>query len=288
MRCAVVTIAARSVGETSRRSRQWSLGITNAWPRVAGLMSMNATVRSSSTSHSAAARFAAIAQNTQSPGTPHTIRTFHGIRSRQTQSTRDIDQGSEFVRNLLTRSRAAASPPPAPASAYGPAGAHTKVPTFKQAVGRAALQVINALMAQMPHPRSGVNVVLPVGSSTLTPARGCGKAAVGKRCRGIASKERPQKSGHHAPPDPQDTDRTRELELCRFRLDGGGWRESGLDLRKHTVVMVSQGDRERTQSDSGSCVRKDVGVQVPLRPPPPTSGSDARRARPSGRMCGRS
>src|SRR4051795_5239060 len=47
-RWAVAATAARSSASIAPRSGVWRRGTTRAWPRVAGLMSMNATVRSSS------------------------------------------------------------------------------------------------------------------------------------------------------------------------------------------------------------------------------------------------
>ncbi len=46
-RRAAIIVASRSSSAISIRSAEWARGTTRAWPRVAGLMSMNATVRSS-------------------------------------------------------------------------------------------------------------------------------------------------------------------------------------------------------------------------------------------------
>src|SRR3954470_16921145 len=58
--------AARSAGSISSRSRAWVRGTTSAWPRVAGLMSMNETVRSSCATIVAGISPATILQKRQS------------------------------------------------------------------------------------------------------------------------------------------------------------------------------------------------------------------------------
>src|SRR4051795_9828151 len=58
--------ASRSSSGMLRRSSEWARGITSRWPRVAGEMSMNATVRSSSATIVAGASPAAMAQKMQS------------------------------------------------------------------------------------------------------------------------------------------------------------------------------------------------------------------------------
>src|SRR4051795_7650952 len=58
--------AARSSGSISSRSRAWVRGTTSAWPRVAGLMSMNETVRSSCATIVAGISPATILQKRQS------------------------------------------------------------------------------------------------------------------------------------------------------------------------------------------------------------------------------
>ena len=59
-------VCSRSSSEISIRSAEWRRGITSAWPRVAGLMSMKATVCSSESTISAGASPATIAQKMQS------------------------------------------------------------------------------------------------------------------------------------------------------------------------------------------------------------------------------
>src|SRR3954467_11187017 len=58
--------AARAAGAISSRSRVWTRGTTSAWPRVAGLMSMNVTVRSSEATIVAGISPATILQKRQS------------------------------------------------------------------------------------------------------------------------------------------------------------------------------------------------------------------------------
>src|SRR4051795_3198791 len=76
-RFAVRAHAARSSSPTSSRSAAWARGTTSAWPRVAGAMSMNASVRSSSSTTVAGRSPATIRQNRAragSGGPPATIR----------------------------------------------------------------------------------------------------------------------------------------------------------------------------------------------------------------------
>src|SRR3954464_5818722 len=65
-RGAAAATAARSSASIAPRSGAWRRGTTRAWPRVAGLMSMNATVRSSSATIAPGISPATILQNRQS------------------------------------------------------------------------------------------------------------------------------------------------------------------------------------------------------------------------------
>src|SRR2546421_11238792 len=105
-RRAAAVVAARSASPISSRSRECSRGTTRRWPRVAGLMSMKATVRSSSPTLVAGISPATILQNRQS-GSLATRRA-RLIRSPRMGLDRALMEHA--VRHLASFERASASP----------------------------------------------------------------------------------------------------------------------------------------------------------------------------------
>src|SRR5436190_5547875 len=105
-RRAAAVVAARSSSPISSRSRECSRGTTRRWPRVAGLMSMNATVRSSSATLVAGISPATILQNRQS-GSRATGRA-RLIRSPRMGPDRALME--QAVRHLASFERPSASP----------------------------------------------------------------------------------------------------------------------------------------------------------------------------------
>ena len=65
-RLAAAAVWCRSSSAISSRSAEWLRGITSAWPRVHGLMSMKATVCSSSSTRADGSSPATILQKMQS------------------------------------------------------------------------------------------------------------------------------------------------------------------------------------------------------------------------------
>src|SRR5947209_1733716 len=104
-RCAAAAQAARSSSPTSSRSRACSRGTTSRCPRVAGLMSMKATVRSSSSTFVDGISPATILQNRQS-GSGATRRASL-IRSRAVGPDRELMENA--VRHLASFERPSAS-----------------------------------------------------------------------------------------------------------------------------------------------------------------------------------
>src|SRR3954447_2109828 len=98
--------AARSVSSISSRSRVCSRGTTSRWPRVAGLMSMKATVRSSSATLVPATSPETILQNRQSGSGG--MRRARLIPSPVMGPDRALMEGA--VRHLESFERASASP----------------------------------------------------------------------------------------------------------------------------------------------------------------------------------
>src|SRR4051812_31842013 len=105
-RRAADAVAARSSSPISSRSRECSRGTTSRWPRVAGLMSMKATVRSSSSTLVAGTSPATILQNRQS-GSLATRRASL-IRSPRMGPDRALME--QAVRHLASFERPSASP----------------------------------------------------------------------------------------------------------------------------------------------------------------------------------